>query len=223
MQTQPEPQTAGASVSTATAAGEPAPTTATPAPADEPVPTTGIAASAGEPALAAAAAAAAWRVRPAEPQDVVAIHRLVHELAHYERAPDAVEATPEDFRVALFGPDPRAHCHVAEVDSPDGPEVVGMALWYVTFSTWRGRHGLWLEDLFVRPAFRRFGLGRALMQALAAVCVERGYPRLEWWVLDWNEAAQNFYRGLGAVPQDEWTVWRVDGDDLRILGTSGTP
>ncbi|MFZ5872089.1 MAG: GNAT family N-acetyltransferase [Actinomycetota bacterium] len=161
-----------------------------------------------------------WQVRPAAPDDVHAIDALVRELAVYEREPDAVEASPEDFAAALFGSDPRVHCHVAEVRLDDGdPEVVGMALWYVTFSTWRGRHGIWLEDLFVRPEHRGLGLGRALLEALAAECTARGWARLEWWVLDWNSPAHGFYRSLGAAPQDEWTVWRLDGDDLDTLGS----
>jgi GNAT superfamily N-acetyltransferase len=158
-----------------------------------------------------------WRVRPATESDVPAVDALVRELAVYEREPDAVEATPEDFSRALFGPDPRVHCHVAEVHdgSQDAWHVAGMALWYVTFSTWRGRHGIWLEDLFVRPEHRGLGLGRALLQALAAECTERGWARLEWWVLDWNSPAHGFYRSAGAVPQDEWTVWRLDGHALE--------
>jgi len=158
----------------------------------------------------------AWRVRPAEDRDCEAIHALVRELAEYEREPDAVEATVEDFRTALFGPDPLAHCLVAEVDDPQ-PVVVGFALWFVTFSTWRGRHGIWLEDLFVRPDHRRLGLGRELLRRLAAICEERGYPRLEWWVLDWNASAQTFYYSLGARPMEEWTVWRLDGGPLARL------
>lgn len=152
-------------------------------------------------------------VRPATPDDVGVVLRLVHELAAYEREPDAVEATEEMLREALFGDDPVASCHLAELDG----EVVGFALWYVTFSTWKGLPGLWLEDLFVRPEARGSGLGRALLQALAAVAVERGYARFEWWVLDWNTPAQGFYTSLGARPEDEWTVWRVDGDALRAL------
>ena len=159
-----------------------------------------------------------WRVRPARMGDVEAIAGLVRELATYEREPDAALATAEDFLAALFGPEPKAFCHVAEVDTPAGSEVAGLALWYITFSTWRGRHGLWLEDLFVRPVHRRLGLGRALLETLAAVCVERGYPRFEWWVLDWNQPAHGFYRSIGAVPMDGWTVWRVDDDRLRRLG-----
>ena len=153
-------------------------------------------------------------IRPADPADVHVILELVHELAVYEREPDAVEATEQMLHAALFGPTPAASCHVA-LDE-DG-RVVGFALWYVTFSTWKGLPGLWLEDLFVRPSARGRGLGKALLQELAAVCVERGYPRFEWWVLDWNAPAIGFYRSLGAVPQDEWTTFRVDGEALAEL------
>ena len=159
-------------------------------------------------------------VRPAEPADVPVLLGLVRELAAYEREPDAVETTEPMLRDALFGDSPAASCHVAVLDG----EVVGFALWYVTFSTWKGRPGLWLEDLFVRPAARGSGLGRALLQELASVCVSRGYPRLEWWVLDWNEPAIGFYRALGAAAQDEWTTYRVDGDALVRLATpDGAP
>ena len=157
-------------------------------------------------------------IREAVPADVPVLLELVHELAAYERAPDAVEATEELLAEALFGATPVAACHVAEVDG----QVVGFALWYVTFSTWLGRPGLWLEDLFVRPAARGRGLGRALLARLAQVCVERGYGRFEWWVLDWNVDAQGFYRSLGARPEDEWTVWRVDGAALPALAGDGT-
>ncbi len=152
-------------------------------------------------------------IRVAEPADVPVLLALVRELAAYEREPDAVEATEADLHRALFV-ERGASAHVALA----GGEVVGFALWYPTFSTWTGRTGLWLEDLFVRPAARGTGLGRALLQALAAECVQRGWPRLEWWVLDWNEPAIGFYRSLGAVPQDEWTTFRVAGDALRNLG-----
>jgi GNAT superfamily N-acetyltransferase len=113
---------------------------------------------------------------------------------------------------------------VAETgEGADAGAVVGFALWYVTFSTWKGRPGLWLEDLFVRPSARGAGHGKALLQALAAVCVERGYPRFEWWVLDWNEPAIGFYRSLGAVPQDAWTTFRVDGEALGELAEGRPP
>jgi GNAT superfamily N-acetyltransferase len=138
---------------------------------------------------------------------------LVRELAEYEREPDAVVATEGDLHEALFGPDPAAGCQVAEVAG----QVVGFALWYRTFSTWQGRPGLWLEDLFVRPEHRGAGLGKALLVSLAGICVARGWTRFEWWVLDWNEPAHGFYRSLGARPEDEWTVWRVDGPALQAL------
>lgn len=150
---------------------------------------------------------------------------MVHELAAYEEAPELVEATPQDLHEALFGDgDPRVHAHVAEVGDGDGGwQVVGMAVWYVTYSTWTGRHGLWLEDLYVRPTSRRLGLGRALLAALAAECTRRGYRRLEWWVLDWNAPAQAVYRAVGAVAEEEWTTWRLDGDALTALGASAAP
>jgi len=157
-------------------------------------------------------------VRPATIDDVPRILELVHELATYEREPDAVEATASDFVAALFPPSatPTAFAHVAEVDG----EVVGMAVWFVSFSTWRGRNGIWLEDLFVRPEHRGSGLGRALLEALAQVCVERGWRRLEWWVLDWNEPSIAFYRSLGATAEDSWTTFRLTDDALTALAGS---
>jgi GNAT superfamily N-acetyltransferase len=157
-------------------------------------------------------------IRLAEPADVPVLLQLVRELADYEREPDAVEATEDMLAAALFGEHAVAFCHVA---LGDDAAVVGFALWYVTFSTWKGLPGLWLEDLFVRPSARGSGLGKALLQTLAAVCVERGYARFEWWVLDWNSPAHAFYRSLGARPEDAWTVWRVDGAELRRLGGAG--
>lgn len=142
------------------------------------------------------------------------ILQLIRELAAYEREPDAVEATEELLRTALFV-ERTCSAHVAE----NAGAVVGFALWYPTFSTWTGRPGLWLEDLFVRPVARGTGLGRALLEALAAVCVERGWRRFEWWVLDWNTPAHGFYESVGAVPQDDWTVWRVDDDALAALAS----
>lgn len=152
-------------------------------------------------------------IRPAAPEDVAAVVGLIRELATYEREPDAVVATEDGVRSALFGPSPAVYCHVAEVDG----EVVGFALWFLNFSTWLGRHGIYLEDLYVRPAYRGRGLGRALLATLAAVAAERGYGRVEWSVLDWNSPAHAFYRSLGAAPMDEWTVWRLDEAALRAL------
>lgn len=152
-------------------------------------------------------------IRPAVRADVPAIVGLVRELATYERAADEVALTDALLTDALFSPHPAAFCHVADVDGT----VVGMALWFVNFSTWVGRQGIYLEDLFVTPEHRRGGHGRALLAALAAVAVERGYGRLEWAVLDWNEPALEFYRSIGAVPMDEWTVHRVSGPALAAL------
>lgn len=140
---------------------------------------------------------------------------MIRELAEYERAPNDVVATEELLYDALFGSSPVAYAHVAV----DAGEVVGFALWFVTFSTWLGRPGLYLEDLFVRPSARRRGHGRALLLELARIAVERGYGRMEWAVLDWNVDAQAFYRTLGAVPMDEWTTWRVTGGALAALGS----
>lgn len=157
------------------------------------------------------------RVRPATAYDVPVVLQLVRELAAYEREPDAVEATETMLHEALFGPAPAASALVAEHDG----EVVGFALWFPTFSTWTGRPGLWLEDLFVRPQARGTGLGKALLVELAGICTARGWTRFEWWVLDWNTPAQGFYRSLGALPQDDWTTWRVDGDALLRLAGGG--
>jgi GNAT superfamily N-acetyltransferase len=149
-------------------------------------------------------------IRPARPDDVATVVRLVRELAEYERAASEVRLTETDLHAALFGPTPAVFCHVAEVAG----DVVGFAVWFLNFSTWLGRHGIYLEDLYVRPEHRGKGLGRALLGALARTCADRGYGRLEWWVLDWNEPAHGFYRSLGARPMDEWTVWRLDGENL---------
>src|SRR5258708_5622155 len=153
-------------------------------------------------------------IRPARPDEVPTILQLIHEVAEYERAPQEVKATEDQIRDALFGPGPQAFTHLAEQEA----EVAGFALWFPTFSTWTGRQGLYLEDLFVRPAFRGQGHGRALLQQLARVCVERGYARFEWAVLDWNTPSIGFYRALGAVPKDDWTVFRLSGEALERLG-----
>ncbi len=156
------------------------------------------------------------RIRPARPADVPAILRLVRALAAYEKEPDAVDATEADFRRALFPATgaPTAYAHVGEVDG----EVVAMALWFLTFSTWTGKPGVHLEDLFVDPDYRSHGLGKALLLELARVCVERRYTRLEWWVLTWNTPSIEFYEALGARALDEWIAYRVDGATLTRLG-----
>lgn len=159
-------------------------------------------------------------IRPARPADVPQILAMIKELADYEREPDAVVATEESLQRALFtgadtpGGHPAAYCHVVEVDGA----VVAMALWFLNYSTWTGRHGIYLEDLYVRPAARGQGWGKALLRHLAAIAVERGYTRVEWWVLTWNEPAIEFYRSQGAIPMDEWTVYRLTGEALHRLG-----
>jgi GNAT superfamily N-acetyltransferase len=154
-------------------------------------------------------------IRPAAVRDVPVVVSLIRELAAYEREPDAVVATEEHLHVALFGPEPKVFCLVAE--DPAG-EVVGFAIWFFSFSTWLGRHGVYLEDLFVRPDARGGGYGRSLLTELARIAVRHGCGRLEWAVLDWNEPAQGFYRALGAEPMQEWTTWRLTGDALQALG-----
>ena len=152
-------------------------------------------------------------IRLALAADVPRILELVKELAAYEKEPDAVQATEHDLHAALFGTDPSAGCHVAE----QGGQVVGFALWYRTFSTWQGKPGMWLEDLFVVPEARASGLGKQLLVTLAKEAVSRGWTRFEWWVLDWNTRAQGFYTSMGARPEQEWTVWRVEGPALPDL------
>lgn len=158
----------------------------------------------------------AVRVRPAGPDDLPDVLRCIGELAAYEREPDAVLATAADLHDALFPAhrEPAAFCHLA-VEDPGG--TIGMALWFLTFSTWEGRHGIWVEDLYVAPSHRGRGAGRALLAELARIAVDRGYRRLEWSVLDWNEPAITFYRRLGARGMDGWTTQRLDGPALAAL------
>lgn len=152
-------------------------------------------------------------LRAGRPGDEAGILDCITALAVYEHEPDAVENTVVALTETLFGPDPRAFVHVVERDG----RIVGIAIWFVTYSTWTGRHGIWLEDLFVGPEQRGRGYGKALLASLAAVCVERGYSRLEWTVLDWNAPSIAFYDSLGAVPMDEWTTRRLVGADLELL------
>jgi GNAT superfamily N-acetyltransferase len=152
-------------------------------------------------------------IRRAEPGDVPAIYQMIRDLAEYERSLPEVTGSPDDLRGALFGPDPAVFAHVAEHEG----RVAGFALWFRNYSTWLGRPGIYLEDLYVAPELRGHGYGRALLAELAALCVERGYGRLEWWVLDWNEPAIGFYESLGATAMDEWTVHRLAGRALHAL------
>ncbi|MEU6348670.1 GNAT family N-acetyltransferase [Streptomyces sp. NPDC047072] len=150
-------------------------------------------------------------IRPATPADVPVIHALIRELADYEKALHEVRATEDQLHEAFFGDRPAVYAHVA-TDSED--TVVGYAIWFLSFSTWRGVHGIYLEDLYVRPTARGGGHGKALLTELARICVERGYQRLEWSVLNWNTPAISFYESLGARPQDEWTVYRLTDEEL---------
>jgi GNAT superfamily N-acetyltransferase len=164
------------------------------------------------------------RVRDAVASDVGRIAELVRELATYEKEVDKVESTAESFASLMFptdGSPPMAHCLMAEVrDGATGDwRAVGFAAWYVTFSTWTGQEGIWLEDLYVAPEQRGSGLGKALLARLAQIAVERGYKRVEWWVLTWNEPALGFYRSLGAEALDEWVHYRIDREALQQLGS----
>ena len=140
--------------------------------------------------------------------------QLIHDLAHYEKAPNEVEATEEELLSTIFSADPKVFCEVVEVDG----DIAGMAIWFLNYSTWQGKHGIYLEDLFIKPEYRGRGYGKALLQHLARICEEKGYGRFQWWVLDWNSPAIEFYRSLGAVAMDEWTVYRVSGQALKELG-----
>ena len=151
-------------------------------------------------------------LRDALPGDEQGILDCIQALADYEREPDAVDNTVQMLTGALFGAEPRVFGHVVEREGA----IVGIALWFLTYSTWTGRHGIWLEDLFVNESERGRGYGKALI-ALAAVCVERDYSRLEWTVLDWNAPSIAFYRSIGAVPMDEWTTQRLTDSALATL------
>ncbi|MFI5691853.1 GNAT family N-acetyltransferase [Kribbella sp. NPDC051586] len=155
------------------------------------------------------------RIRRARLEDIPAIVQLVYALAEYERAPEECHLTEAQLETALFGPNPAAFCHVAEHEG----EVAGCAIWFLNFSTWRGVHGIYLEDLFVRPETRGTGLGKALLKALAEECVRNNYERLEWSVLNWNTPAIDFYKSLGAHPQSDWTVYRLTDEALTELGS----
>ena len=156
-----------------------------------------------------------YSIRPAVPADAEAIHGLIVELATYEREPDAVTSTVDDVTESVFGEQPAVYAFVAEVDN----EVVGIAIWFLNYSTWTGKHGIYLEDLFVRPEHRGSGIGKALLQKLAATCIAQGYSRLEWAVLDWNTPSIEFYRSMGARSMDEWDIFRLDGEALATFGS----
>ena len=153
-------------------------------------------------------------IRFAQKEDSPRILALIQDLALYEKAPLEAKATLEQIEESLFSQHPVAYCHVAE----DNGLVVGISIWFLNYSTWVGKPGIYLEDLYIDPAYRGKGFGLAFLKELAKICIERDYERLQWWVLDWNEPSIEFYKSLGAVPMDEWTVYRVTGDALKKLG-----
>ena len=155
------------------------------------------------------------KIRAAHIDEAPVILDLIKELAEYERAPHEVEATEKELIETIFVDNPKVFCDVVEVDG----DIAGMAIWFLNYSTWQGKHGIYLEDLYIQPEFRGRGFGKALLKHLAAICNERGYGRFQWWVLDWNSPAIEFYRGLGAEAMDEWTVYRVTGQRLKDLGS----
>ncbi len=155
-------------------------------------------------------------IRYAVKEDAPRILQLIKDLAEYEKAPLEAKATLEQIDESLFSDDPHAFCHVVEVDGT----VVGISIWFLNYSTWLGKPGIYLEDLYIKPAYRGKGFGLALLKELAKICIERDYERLQWWVLDWNEPSIEFYKSLGAEAMDEWTVYRVSGDALKNLAAN---
>jgi len=156
-------------------------------------------------------------IRPAKPSEGQLIVDLIRDLAIYEKEEHLALATLDQINAAFFCENPAVFCDFVEDESG---KVVGFATWFLNFSTWTGTHGIYLEDLFVEPSARGKGYGKALLVHLAKICVERGYHRFQWWVLDWNKPSIDFYLSIGAVPQDEWTVMRVDGPALEKLASS---
>ena len=154
------------------------------------------------------------KIRPARQEEVGIVLQLIHDLAVYEKAPNEVEATEKELLETFFTSDPKVFCDLVEVDG----EIAGMAIWFLNYSTWQGKHGIYIEDLFIKPEYRSRGYGKALLKHLAKICDDKGYGRFQWWVLDWNSPAIEFYRSLGAVAMDEWTVYRVSGAPLKELG-----
>lgn len=150
---------------------------------------------------------------PATAADIPLVLEFIRGLAEYEHEPESATATSDQLHEALFGARPAAECAIARWDA----EPAGFALWFQSFSTWTGLPGMWLEDLFVYPSYRRRGIGKALLSYLARICVERNYGRFEWSVLDWNKPALDFYHSLGAVPMSDWTTHRLSADAIRTV------
>jgi len=154
------------------------------------------------------------KIRPAKREEVGEVLQLIQDLATYEKAPDQVEASEDDLLNTIFAKDPRVFCDLVEVDG----QIAGMAIWFLNYSTWQAKHGIYLEDLYIKPEFRARGYGKALLKHLAQICDKEGYGRLQWWVLDWNSPAIEFYKSFGAEAMDEWTVYRTSGQALKDLG-----
>ncbi|WP_437177615.1 N-acetyltransferase family protein [Corynebacterium stercoris] len=154
-------------------------------------------------------------IRPATEADVPGIFRMINELAEYEKQPQDVTSTEEDVREHLFADNPKVFAHVAVVDG----DIAGMALWFLNYSTWQGRHGIWLEDLYVRESARGNGIGTALLKELAKIAVENDYRRVEWSVLKWNTPSIGFYTSIGANDMGDWSTMRLDGEALQVLGS----
>jgi len=154
------------------------------------------------------------KIRPAKREEVGEVLQLIQDLATYEKAPDQVEASEDDLLNTIFAKEPRVFCDLVEVDG----QIAGLAIWFLNYSTWQAKHGIYLEDLYIKPEFRARGYGKALLKHLAQICDKEGYGRLQWWVLDWNSPAIEFYRSFGAEAMDEWTVYRTSGQALKDLG-----
>jgi len=154
------------------------------------------------------------KIRPAKREEVGEVLQLIQDLATYEKAPEQVEASKDDLLNTIFAKEPRVFCDLVEVDG----QIAGMAIWFLNYSTWQAKHGIYLEDLYIKPEFRARGYGKALLKHLAQICDREGYGRLQWWVLDWNSPAIEFYRSFGAEAMDEWTVYRTSGQALKDLG-----
>ena len=154
------------------------------------------------------------KIRPAKREEVGEVLQLIQDLATYEKAPDQVEASRDDLLNTIFAKEPKVFCDLVEVDG----QIAGVAIWFLNYSTWQAKHGIYLEDLYIKPEFRARGYGKALLKHLAQICDKQGYGRLQWWVLDWNSPAIEFYRSFGAEAMDEWTVYRTSGQALKDLG-----
>ena len=153
-------------------------------------------------------------IRPVRDDEVTLVHDMILELAEFEQAKEEVMASPEQLHAALFADQPSVFCDL--IEAANG-EIAGFGIWFLNYSTWTGTHGIYLDDLYIRPEHRSAGLGGAYLKRLATLCIDRGYHRLQWWVLDWNEPAIAFYTKIGAKPMSEWTVMRVDGKALSAL------